>query len=824
MVYPFRQTEQKWQQKWENDNLFSRTEGSSKKKYYVLEMFPYPSGKLHMGHVRNYSIGDVVARFKTMRGFNVLHPMGWDAFGLPAENSAIKHGVHPSVWTFNNIETMKRQLKQLGMSYDWDREVTTCSPDYYKWTQWLFIQLFNKGLAYRKKSNVNWCPSCSTVLANEQVVDGRCERCDFEVGKKDLEQWFFRITDYADRLLGDMDKLSGWPEKVKLMQRNWIGRSEGAMIDFTVENSDIVLSVFTTRPDTIYGVTYMALSPESPLIMDLIDNDQRPMFSEFKRKLEQLSEIDRTTMRYEKEGIFIGKYAINPISGIRVPLFAANYVLTGYGTGVVMGVPAHDQRDFEFATKYGLPVAPVIVKDDSGKSDEILTEAYEGQGVMTNSGPFNGLQSDLGALKVIEYMEKNKVGSAKVGYRLRDWLISRQRYWGAPIPMIYCDSCGIVPVNEEDLPVILPNDIEFTGRGESPLAESELFMQAACPKCGKPGRREADTMDTFVCSSFYYLRYLDPKNIMQPFGKDKSLYWMPVDQYIGGVEHAILHLLYSRFFTKALFDMGLSSVDEPFTNLLTQGMVLKDGTKMSKSKGNVVSPEEIVEKYGADTARLFILFASPPERDLEWSDKGVEGSFRFLNRVYRIVDEFGANISKSSNYSTREMSSKDRDLWFVLNNTIKRVTQDIEERFNFNTAISAIMELVNAMYNYKESVPDSLWNRELMGNVATKLIILLAPFAPHLCEEKWEYLGNKGSVHSQAWPNYDSAALVKEEVEVVVQINGKVKDRMKIKIDATTDEVQSAAFALPKINNAVCALQIIDVIVVPGRLVNIVCK
>lgn len=824
MVYPFRQIEEKWQQRWEKNNSFRRTEDSSKKKYYALEMFPYPSGKLHMGHVRNYSIGDVVARFKTMRGFNVLHPIGWDAFGLPAENSAIKHGVHPSVWTLNNIEIMKKQLTKLGISYDWDREVTTCSPDYYKWTQWLFIQLFKNGLAYRKKSYVNWCPSCATVLANEQVVDGKCERCEFEVGKKDLEQWFFKITDYADRLLEDLDKLVGWPEKVKLMQRNWIGRSEGAMIDFKVDGSDIVLSVFTTRPDTIYGVTYMALSPESSISMDLTDGEYRLKLKEFKKKLEQMSDIDRISARLEKEGIFIGKYAINPLSGERIPLFVANYVLSDYGTGVVMGVPAHDQRDFEFATKYGLPIKSVIAKDESCKTDIVLTEAYEGQGIMINSGPFDGLKSDIGVRQVVKHLEKNAVGSARIGYRLRDWLISRQRYWGAPIPMIYCDECGIVPVNDEDLPVILPSNVEFTGRGKSPLSESEAFVQTKCPKCDKPGRREVDTMDTFVCSSFYYLRYLDPNNEKQPFSKDKSSYWMPVNQYIGGVEHAILHLLYSRFFTKALYDMGLSTEDEPFTNLLTQGMVLKDGAKMSKSKGNVVSPEDIIDKYGADTARLFILFASPPERDLEWSDKGVEGSFRFLNRVYRIVDEFGVYSTVNSHFRTGEMSREERDLWFMLNNTIKRVTQDIEERFNFNTAISAIMELVNAMYNYKENVPSGSWNRGLMANVASNLVILLAPFAPHLSEEKWEYLGNRGSVHEKSWPNYDPAALAKDEVEIVIQLNGKVRDRLKISTNASSEEFRNAALGLPKIKNAVAERQIVDVIVVPGRLVNIVLK
>jgi len=818
MVYPFRQIEKKWQQKWENDNSFKRNEDNSKPKYYVLEMFPYPSGKLHMGHVRNYSIGDVVARFKTMRGFNVLHPIGWDAFGLPAENAAIKHGMHPGTWTLNNIKTMKQQFKELGISYDWDREVTTCLPDYYKWTQWIFLQFFKKGLAYRKKAYVNWCPSCNTVLANEQVVDGKCERCSFEVGKKDLEQWFYKITDYAERLLSDIEKLSGWPDKVKIMQRNWIGKSEGAMVDFKVEGSDKKISVFTTRPDTIYGVTYMALSPESPLVMELIDDEAyRKKALAFRKQLELLSDVDRISARVEKEGIFIGKYVLNPMNSERVPIYIANYVLSGYGTGAVMGVPAHDQRDFEFALKYDLPINRVISLD-SATQDECLEAAYEGQGIMINSDRFDGLDSHIGIKKVIEHMQHNGIGKAHVDFRLKDWLISRQRYWGAPIPIVYCDNCGIVAVPENELPVMLPLDVEFTGKGESPLAESDSFVNTHCPECKGSARREVDTMDTFVCSSFYYLRYLDPKNSEKPFDKDKTNYWMPIDQYIGGVEHAILHLLYSRFFTKGLHDMELITVDEPFANLLTQGMVLKDGAKMSKSIGNVVSPEDIIEKYGADTARLFILFASPPERDLEWSDKGVEGSFRFLNRVWRIIDEIGKDWTKDIG----DMSPLDRELWYVLNNTIKRVTIDIEERFNFNTAVSAIMELVNAMYNYKEKLTPHNLNKGLMAKAASTLVVLLAPFAPHLCEEKWGSLGNEGSVHEQSWPGYDPAALVKEEIEVVVQINGKVKERMKMGLNALPDELKKSALELPKVKSAISDRRLVDVIVVAGKLVNIV--
>jgi len=823
MNYDFSKIEKKWQRIWAENNAFKRIEDSGKKKYYLLEMFPYPSGKLHMGHVRNYSIGDVVARFKTMEGYNVLHPMGWDSFGLPAENAAIQRGIHPSIWTWDNIENMRNQLKELGCSYDWDREVATCHPDYYKWTQWLFLQLYKKGLAYKKKSRVNWCPSCQTVLANEQVVGGACERCHTPVGKKELEQWFFKITDYADRLLEDIEKLKGWPEKVKQMQRNWIGRSEGAMVQFKIDGRDETITVFTTRPDTIYGVSFMVLAPEHPLVLDLVRGTEyeKPV-EQFIDKIEHMNEIERTSNETEKEGLFIGRYAINPMNGNKVPLFIANYVLMEYGTGAVMGVPAHDQRDFDFAKKYNLPIIPVIQPEDGSVDINNLKQAFEAEGIMMNSGPFNGLNNQEGIQKIIEYMEEKGIGERKVNYRLRDWLISRQRYWGAPIPIIYCDKCGIVPVPEKDLPVMLPTDVEFTGKGESPLAGCESFVHTTCPNCGGPAKREVDTMDTFVCSSFYFLRYTDPKNTEVPFSREKTDYWMPVDLYIGGVEHAILHLLYARFFVKALYDMGLSPVEEPFDNLLTQGMVLKDGSKMSKSKGNVVSPEEIIQKYGADTARLFVLFAAPPEKDLEWSDQGVEGCYRFLNRIWRLVVECKDILFSKEDVDVINLSSEDKELRYVLHNTLQRVTVDIKERFNFNTAISAIMELVNAIYQYKDKVPEDRKNIGVLKEAITNLIIMIAPFAPHIASEMWELIGGVGSVHECSWPQYDPAALIRDEVEMVVQINGKIRDRLTIDINASQEEIEKSALMLEKVQEYTKGKKIVKVIVVPKKLVNIV--
>ncbi|MGE5403830.1 MAG: leucine--tRNA ligase, partial [Candidatus Saccharibacteria bacterium] len=635
--YDARSIEPKWQKYWEDNDYYQVQENASKQKFYCLEMFPYPSGNLHMGHVRNYSIGDVVARFKSMQGLNVLHPMGWDAFGLPAENAAIKRGVQPAKWTFSNIENMKTQLKTMGISYDWRREVATCKPDYYKFTQWLFLKLYDMGLAYKKEAAVNWCPSCATVLANEQVIDGACERCESAVERKNLEQWFFKTTDYAERLLNDLEMLPGWPDKVKIMQRNWIGRSEGCQFTLKVKGSDGSIPVYTTRPDTVFGITYMVLAPEHPLVARLSKGTpQEKEVADFVDRMKYLNELARTSTEAIKEGVFTGQYAINPMTGEDVPIWIANYVLMEYGTGAIMAVPAHDQRDFEFAKKYNLPIKVVIKGDNSPATADEMTEAYEETGAMVNSGDFNGLPNDQGKKAIIKYMSEKGIGNGTVNYRLRDWLISRQRYWGAPIPIVYCEKCGPMPVPYEQLPVYLPDDVEFKPTGESPLNYVKEFVETTCPTCGGPARRETDTMDTFVCSSWYFLRFASPHPDDKPFEKDAVDYWMAVDQYIGGVEHAILHLMYARFFTKVLYDAGLVSVQEPFTNLLTQGMVLKDSAKMSKTKGNVVSPEEIIDKYGADTARLFILFASPPERDLEWSDQGVEGCYRFLNRIWRI--------------------------------------------------------------------------------------------------------------------------------------------------------------------------------------------
>ena len=820
--YDFSGIEEKWQRKWDEEKAFKVEENHEKEKYYCLEMFPYPSGKLHMGHVRNYSIGDVIARFKTMNGYNVLHPIGWDAFGLPAENAAIKHNIHPDIWTRENVAEMVRQLKELGISYDWDREVTTCLPDYYKWTQWIFLQFFNSGLAYKKKYPVNWCPSCETVLANEQVVNEECERCDTIVVKKNLEQWYFKITDYAETLLEDLKKLDGWPEKVKTMQENWIGRSYGAEMKFQVEGSDKALDIFTTRPDTTFGVTFMVLAPEHPLVSELVKGTEyEEQVTAFVNKLGRMTEIERTASNVEKEGIFTGKYAINPLNEKKIPIYIANYVLMDYGTGAIMAVPAHDERDFEFAKKYEIDIIPVIKPEDLDNVEELELPFTE-PGVMANSDKFDGLKNTDASEQIIDSIEERKIGKKTINYRLRDWLISRQRYWGTPIPIIYCDKCGIVPVPEEDLPVALPTDVVFSGKGESPLTTSESFMNTPCPTCGDTAKRETDTMDTFVDSSWYFLRYTDPKNESKVFDKEKAAYWMDVDQYIGGVEHAILHLLYARFFTKVLYDKGLSPVDEPFKNLLTQGMVLKDGAKMSKSKGNVVSPNEIISKYGADTARLFILFAAPPERDLEWSDTGVEGSYRFLNRVWRLADELKEYTPAAD--KTIEINSKeDKELNFVINNTIKRVTEDISGRFNFNTAISGIMGLVNETYKYKEIEKEKI-NSSLITKALETILVLLSPFAPHMTEELWHVLGKGDSVHKQSWPGYDSKALIKEEVEIVIQVNGKVREKIMVNKNISKDDLEKAALNNDRIKSFIDGKNIFKVICVPGKLVNIVAK
>ncbi|KAB2952316.1 leucine--tRNA ligase [Heliorestis acidaminivorans] len=834
--YDFQEIEQKWQKVWEQSAIYGVKTDPAKPKYYCLEMFPYPSGQLHMGHVRNYSIGDVVARFKTMEGFNVLHPMGWDAFGLPAENAAIKHGVPPAQWTTENIANMRSQLKAMGLSYDWEREIASCYPDYYKWTQWLFLQLYKANLAYKKKANVNWCPSCATVLANEQVVDGACERCDSVVEKKALEQWFFRITNYAQRLLDDLDNLPGWPDKVKTMQENWIGRSEGAEMDFalpeTMGGFDKI-RVYTTRQDTIFGVTYLVLAPEHPLVEELLKNNEREdEIRAFISKVLNLSEIDRTSTETEKEGIFTGHYCLNPMTGEQVAIWIGNYVLVDYGTGAVMGVPAHDQRDFEFANKYNLPIRVVIQPE--GIADlkaEDMDHAYVDKGTLVNSDAFNGMPNEDALGAIATELEKLGKGSRKINFRLRDWLISRQRYWGTPIPIIHCSTCGEVPVPDEQLPVILPDDVEFKPSGESPLRSRLDFLNCQCPQCGGEAQRETDTMDTFVCSSWYFLRYCSPKNEHEAFAAEDVDYWMNVDQYIGGVEHAILHLLYARFFTKVFYDLKLVAVDEPFKNLLTQGMVLMDGAKMSKSKGNVVSPEEIISRYGADTARLFILFAAPPERDLEWSDRGVEGAHRFLHRVWRLVQAYQPSLRQvttlmlqPADINLSELNKDDKELLRQINYTVKKVTEDVGQRFNFNTAVSAIMELVNAMYIYKEKVPAEQQNLALIKDGIGKLILILAPFAPHICEELWQIVGGKGYVYQQSWPSYNEKALVRDEVEIVVQVNGKVRDRLSVANGLDADTLKAQVLENERVQSFIDGKNVVKVIAVPNKLVNIVVK
>ena len=818
--------EAKWQKYWEENKTFKVEMDKDKPKSYVLEMFPYPSGNLHMGHVRNYSIGDVIARFRTMKGFNVLHPMGWDSFGMPAENAAIKHNIPPKKWTLENIANMTRQLKALGLSYDWDREVTTCKEDYYKWTQWFFELFYKRGLAVKKESAVNWCDTCNTVLANEQVIDGKCWRCDHEVVKKDLSQWFFKITDYADELLKDLDLLPGWPERVKTMQHNWIGRSEGLEFSFEIPALNDTVAVYTTRPDTAYGVTFMALAAEHPLIKKICENNPKAdEINAFCERVRNQSEIERTSSESEKEGVFTGVYCINPFTGRKVEIWVTNYVLYDYGTGAVMGVPTGDQRDWMFADKYGIEKIVTICPIGKELKLEEMTCAYEEkEGMLVNSGEFTGMEMHKAMSAIMDKAEAEGFGKRRVNYRLRDWLISRQRYWGAPIPIIYCPHCGEVLVPEDQLPVRLPEDVSFTAGAKSPLATSEEFVHCKCPKCGADAIRETDTMDTFLCSSWYYLRYTDAHNDKMPFDKELNNYWGPVDQYIGGIEHAILHLLYSRFFVKVLRDAGLVDYDEPFSNLLTQGMVIKDGAKMSKSLGNVVSPEEILSKYGADTARLFILFAAPPERELEWSDQGVEGSFRFLNRIWRIVQAFEAVLAqKVTEYDHSNLNEADKDLRRVLHSSIKKVTNDIETRFNFNTAISTMMELVNALYAYKEAAKEP--NAGLIYEAISDLIKMMSPFVPHITEELWRgAIDANSSVHEQSWPECDEEALKVDNVEIVLQVNGKVRGRLTVPAEATKEELEKIAMADANVQAHIGDATVRKVICVPGRLVNIVAK
>lgn len=829
--YDFTAIEKKWQKIWEDEDAFRTFEDENKKKFYVLEMFPYPSGKLHMGHVRNYSIGDVMARFKRMTGYNVLHPMGWDSFGLPAENAAIKNGIHPFTWTNDNMNDMRDQLKSLGFSYDWDREVATCKPDYYKWMQWIFIQFYKKGLAYKKDNPVNWCPDCQTVLANEQVVDGCCERCHTPVTKKHLSQWYLKITDYADRLLSNLDDMPGWPEKVKAMQRNWIGRSEGAEVTFRIDGTDKDLVVYTTRPDTLFGVTYMVLAPEHPYVKELTaGTEYEAATNAYVEECAHKSELERTSLTKEKTGVFIGQYAIDPVNDRKVPIYISDYVMMDYGTGAIMGVPAHDQRDFEFAKKFGLDIVPVV--DVPGVDLDNLEEAAAAEGNMINSGKYDGMNNKEVIRLITADLAEKGLGRKTVNYKLRDWLISRQRYWGCPIPMVYCEKCGWVPEDENRLPILLPTDVEFTGKGDSPLTTSRTFRRCTCPKCGGEAEREIDTMDTFLDSSWYFLRYCDAHNEDAAFDPSKVNYWMNVDQYIGGVEHAILHLMYARFFQMVLHDLGLCDAEEPFENLLTQGMVIKgyndaDGNyvkaKMSKSLGNVVSPADIQAKYGSDTARLFILFAAPPEKELDWSDEGVEGSYRFLNRVYRLVYEYINDIRGDETVFPEPVVSgeADKSLNYMINATIRKVGEDAGGRFNFNTAIASIMELVNEMYKYKQSAEINL---PLFNKAVETLLVVLNPFTPHITEEMWSQLGHEDRLYAKAWPAYDEKALIKDEIEIVVQINGKLKDKLMLPNNSDKEVIQEAAMGLGKVQEAIDGKTIVKVIVIPNRIINFVVK
>ncbi len=839
--------EEKWQRLWKENKTFKVEAEAGREKYYVLEMFPYPSGRIHMGHVRNYSIGDVVGRFKRMQGLNVLHPMGWDAFGMPAENAAIQHGTHPAEWTYKNIDNMRIQLQKMGFSYDWDREFATCDVDYYTWEQLVFLEMFERGLAYKKSSAVNWCPTCQTVLANEQVEDGSCWRCESEVEGKELDQWFFKTTAYAEELLEQTEKLTGWPERVLTMQRNWIGRSTGCEIDFVLENSEQKIRVFTTRPDTLCGATFMSLAPEHPLALEVTTDEKRQDVEDFIRRVKKQDKFQRSSEEFEKEGVFTGSFCLNPITGRRMPVFLANFILMEYGTGAVMAVPTHDQRDFQFARKYDLPMVVVIQPEGQELQAETLEEAYVGTGRLVNSGEFDGLDNDVAKEQIANYLDRRELGSKTINYRLRDWGVSRQRYWGTPIPIIYCEHCGAVPVPREQLPVILPTDVALTGEGGSPLATHAEFVRTSCPECGRAARRETDTFDTFVESSWYFLRYASPDYQQGPVDRWRAGYWAPVDQYIGGIEHAVMHLLYARFFTKVLRDLGMIDLDEPFSNLLTQGMVcmetiacsehgwlypeeVEDGKcgrcgapvtlgrteKMSKSKKNVIDPDSLIERFGADTARLFILFAAPPEKDLEWSDQAVEGCYRFLNRVWRAVAE---NLSLIEGATVpQDVSGAARDLRRTTHRTIKKVTQDIDGRFHFNTAIAAIMELVNAVYAFESKAEAAGTLREALEAA----VRLLAPFVPHISEELWVALGHQQGIEAAGWPQWDEAALAAEALTIVIQVNGKVRGKIEVAADADEETVKTCALENPNVSRFIEGKTVRKVIVVPGRLVNIV--
>ncbi|MBN1914078.1 MAG: leucine--tRNA ligase [Candidatus Omnitrophica bacterium] len=809
-IYPFKKIEKKWQEAWRKNNVFSASVSCDKPKYYLLEMFPYPSGRIHMGHVRNYTIADVAARYKMAQGYQVLHPMGFDAFGQPAENAAIKNKTHPKTWTLKCIDWMRKELEAMGFSYDWNREVSTCLPEYYRWNQWIFLKMFERGLVYRKEALVNWCADCATTLANEEVIDGKCWRCKKEVVQKDLEQWFIRITEYKERLLDDLEKLDHWPSQVIAMQKNWLGKSEGVEIYFRMKGSDTILPVFTTRQDTIFGATYVVLAPEHPLVKQLIkDSPQEKEILDFIDKVAKETKTVRTASDVKKEGRFTGAYAINPVNNNEIPVWIADYVLMEYGTGAIMAVPAHDQRDFLFAKEHNLELKIVIESQNSkaGRQNELL-EAYEGDGIQVNSAQFDGLSNQEAKVKIARWMEESGIGKKTTNWRLRDWLISRQRYWGTPIPVIHCDSCGIVPVKEEDLPVELPDKVEFSGTGGSPLSYVKSFIQAECPRCKGRARRETDTMATFFDSSWYFLRFCSPKYDKAPFDKKEAAYWMPVDQYIGGIEHAVLHLLYSRFFTKFLRDIGLLDLsspigDEPFLRLLTQGMVLKEGEVMSKSRGNIVDPDSIIKNYGTDTLRLYILFAAPPEAEMEWSERGIEGAFRFLNRVWRLLDHLD-RLPKDAQISPILKKETHR--------AIKKVSQDLEN-FKLNTAISAVMELVNAIYREIETD---------IREAARVAVFLISPFAPHMAEEMWQRMGNNESILSAGWPEYDEKFLREETVTMAVQINGKVRSKVDVSCDITEDELKKTVLSDDKVKDRLKDEVIKKFIVIPKKLVNIV--
>jgi len=848
--------EEKWQKKWEEEKAFKVIEDQQKKKYYLLEMFPYPSGKIHIGHVRNYTIGDVVARYKKMKGFNVLHPIGWDAFGMPAENAAIEHKIHPSKWTHENINHMRKQLKRMGFSYDWDREIATCEPKYYRWEQLFFIWMYEKGLAYKKRSSVNFCTKCDTVLANEQVEAGLCWRCGTEVQEKVLDQWFFKITAYIDELLEYCDKLPGWPERVMTMQKNWIGKSYGCEVDFPMVDAEGAIKVFTTRQDTLFGATFMLVAAEHPLVMQLAKGKScEGSVRQFVEKVKKQDKLMRTSEYYEKEGLFLDSYCKNPLTGKEMPIYAANFVLADYGTGCVMAVPTHDQRDFEFAKKFNLPLIVVISPKDKTLDPATMTEAYVDEGILVNSGQFNGMENTKVLEAIADFLEAQGKGRRTIQYRLRDWGISRQRYWGAPIPMINCDKCGIVPVKEEDLPVILPENVVFSPEGGSPLAALPEFIHTTCPKCGGKAARETDTMDTFVESSWYFDRYCCPDCDVKPgLDRQKLDYWMPVDQYIGGIEHAILHLLYSRFYTKMLRDFGVIGVDEPFTNLLTQGMVCKETMKckehgylypeqaaegkchicgrevvigktekMSKSLKNVIDPDYLVKTYGADTARIFCLFAAPPEKDLEWSEQGVDGSFRFLSRLWRIFDDYLEDIKAVATASGKIVLEGDlKTLRRKTHQTIRKVTTDIEDRFHFNTAISAVMELVNTLYSVKRPEKGDQTALSVVREALEAAVLLLAPIVPHMTEELWQMLGHATSVNNATWPEFDPAIASEEEMTIVIQINGKLRSRMTVSVDEDPEKIKADAQADEKIVALLKGIKILKVIYVPKKLVNIV--